>query len=205
MKSKLPLALTTVLAITAAGCSKTDTNEVAETAPATPTETAMTTSPAESNPFFAESPLYFYYPQFDKIETSHFMPAFERGMEEHLAEIVAITSQTDAPTLDNTLVQMERSGQTLNRVARVFFSLTSANTNDEMEEIRSEMAPKLSAHSDQILLDSKLFARIQAIYDQRDTLELDPESYRLIEENYRVLPPDRGKLQEFRTRRREAL
>jgi peptidyl-dipeptidase Dcp len=185
MKSQLPLALGAALAFTLAGCSKTDSTEVAKTAPETPTETAVMTSPAESNPFFAESPLYMYYPQFDKIENSHFVPAFERGMEEQLAEIDAITNQTGAPTLDNTLIPMERSGQTLGRVATAFFSLTAANTNDEMEEIRSEMAPKLSAHRDQILLNSKLFERIKAIYEQRDSLELDPESYRLIEENYK--------------------
>jgi peptidyl-dipeptidase Dcp len=185
MKSQLPLALSAALAFSLAGCSKTDNTEVAKTAPEAQNETAMTTSPAESNPFFAESPLYMSYPQFDKIENSHFVPAFERGMEEHLAEIEAIANQAEAPTLDNTLIPMERSGQTLNRVATVFFSLTAANTNDEMETIRSDMAPKLSAHKDQILLNSKLFARIQAIYEQRDSLELDPESYRLIEENHR--------------------
>jgi len=185
MKSPLPLALSAALALSLAGCSKTDSTEVAESAPESPKESAMTTSPAENNPFFAESPLYMYYPQFDAIENSHFVPAFERGMEQQLAEIDTIANQSEAPTLDNTLVPMERSGQTLNRVARVFFSLTSANTNDEMEAIRSEMAPKLSAHNDQILLNSKLFARIQAIYEQRDSLELDPESYRLIEENYK--------------------
>ena len=185
MKSQLPLALSAALALTLAGCSKTDDTEVAKTAPEAPTETAMTTSPVESNPFFAESPLYMHYPQFDKIENSHFVPAFERGMEEHLAEIEAIANQAEAPTLDNTLVPMERSGQTLGRVATAFFSLTAANTNDEMEAIRSDMAPKLAAHRDQILLNSKLFARIQAIYEQRDSLELDPESYRLVEENHR--------------------
>ena len=185
MNSKLSLALSIALALTLAGCSKTDSTEVAEATPETPAETAMTTSPAENNPFFSESPLYMYYPQFDKIENSHYVPAFELGMKEHLAEIEAITSQLDAPTLDNTLIPLERSGETLNRVARVFFSLTSANTNDEMEAIRTEMAPKLSAHNDQIRLDSKLFARVQSLYDQRDSLELDPESYRLIEENYK--------------------
>jgi peptidyl-dipeptidase Dcp len=185
MKSQLPLALGTALVLTLAGCSKTDSTEVAKTAPETPTETTMTTSPAESNPFFAESPLYMYYPQFDKIENSHFVPAFERGMEEQLAEIEAIANQAEAPTLDNTMIPMERSGQTLNRVATAFFSLTSANTNDEMEAIRSDMAPKLSAHNDQILLNNELFERIKAIYEQRDSLELDPESYRLIEENYK--------------------
>lgn len=185
MKSPLPLALGTVLALTVAGCSKTDDTEVVKTAPETPSETVMTTSATENNPFFAESPLYFYYPEFDKIENAHFVPAFERGMQEHLAEIEAIANQPEAPTLDNTLIPMERSGQTLDRVATVFFSLTSANTNDEMETIRSEMAPKLSAHRDQILLNSKLFARIQAIYEQRESLELDPESLRLVEENYK--------------------
>ncbi len=185
MKSQLPLALSIALATTLAGCSKTDDTEVAKTAPETPAETTMTTSTVESNPFFTASPLYMHYPQFDKIENSHFVPAFERGMEEHLAEIEAIANQTEAPTLDNTLIPMERSGQTLTRVATVFFSLTSANTNDEMEKIRSEMAPKLSAHRDQILLNSKLFARIKAIYEQRDSLELDPESYRLVEENHK--------------------
>jgi len=145
----------------------------------------MTTSPAENNPFFAESPLYLYYPQFDAIENAHFVPAFERGMEEQLAEIEAITDQSEAPTLDNTLVPLERSGQILNRVSRVFFAMTSAHTNDEMEAIRSDMAPRLSAHRDQILLNSELFARVKALYEQRDSLELDPESYRLIEENYK--------------------
>jgi peptidyl-dipeptidase Dcp len=132
MKPTLPLALGIALALTVAGCSKTDTAEVAKTAAETPTKTEMTTSPADSNPFFAESPLYLHFPQFDKIENSQYIPAFERGMEEQLAEIEVITSQSEAPTLDNTLIPLERSGQTLNRVSRVFFSLTSANTNNEM-------------------------------------------------------------------------
>lgn len=185
MKTTLSLALGAALALTMAGCSKTDTNQVAESAPPTPTETAMTTVPAESNPFFEESPLYMHYPQFDKIENAHYVPAFELGMEQQLAEIEAITSQTEAPTLDNTLIPMERSGQLLNRAARVFFAMASANTNDELESIRSEMAPRFSAHNDKILLNSKLFERVQALYEQRDSLELDPESYRLIEESHR--------------------
>ena len=184
MKPQLPLALSTVLALTAAGCSKPDSTQEAATTTETKTEVAMETSVQESNPFFTESPLYMQYPQFDKIENSHYKPAFERGMQEHLLEIDAIVNQEEAPTLDNTLIPMEKSGQLLNRVARVFFSMTSANTNDTLEEIRSEMAPKLSAHNDQILLNEKLFARVQAIYDARDDVELDPESYRLIERVY---------------------
>ena len=106
-------------------------------------------------------------------------------MEEHLAEIEAIVNQTNEPTLDNTLIPMERSGQTLNRVARVFFAMSGADTNDGIEEIRSEMAPRLAAHNDQILLNGELFERVQTIYEQRETLELDPESYHLIEETYK--------------------
>ncbi len=138
-----------------------------------------------SNPFFEESPLYMQYPQFDVIEIAHFKPAFERGMQDHLAEIETIASNSEAPTLENTLVQMEKSGRILNRVATVFFSMTSANTSDDLEAIRSEMAPKLSAHSDSISLNKKLFARVRTIHEQRDSLELDPESYRLIEESYK--------------------
>jgi len=185
MKTTLSLALGTALALILSGCSDTDTSQVAESVPETPTETVMTTDPAENNPFFVESPLYMHYPQFDKIKSEHYLPAFERGMQEQLAEIDAITNQAEAPTFDNTLIPMEESGQLLNRAARVFFAMTSANTNDELESIRSEMAPKFSAHNDKIRLNAELFARIQALYDERDTLELDPESYRLIEETHK--------------------
>ncbi|NOR20169.1 MAG: dipeptidyl carboxypeptidase II [Xanthomonadales bacterium] len=186
MKTKLSLALSAVLALTAAGCSKTDSTEVAEATTDSSTETTMTTEATTANPFFAESELYFHYPEFDKINNSHYLPAYERGMAEQLAEIKAITNQSEAATLDNTLIPYELSGQILNRVDIVFSALSSANTNDEMQEIRSQMAPRLSAHSDQILLDSQMFARVQTIYEQRDNLELDPESYRLIEENYKA-------------------
>ncbi len=187
MKPNLPLALSTVLVLAAAGCSKTDETQNAASVAETDhqTETAMATSSTDSNPFFDPSPLYMNYPQFDAVDNSHFKPAFERGMQEHLAEIDAIANNPEAPTLDNTLIPMERSGQVLDRVARVFYALASANTNDELEAIRSEMAPLLAAHSDQIQLNPKLFARVVAIYKQRDALELDPESYRLIEESHK--------------------
>ncbi|MCW8925935.1 MAG: dipeptidyl carboxypeptidase II, partial [Xanthomonadales bacterium] len=185
MNSKLPLALGVALAFSIAGCSKSDNNQVADATSQEPASDPMTTQTADSNPFFNESPLYMHYPQFDKVENAYYKPAFERGMEEQLAEIQAIVDQSEAPTFDNTLVPLEKSGQTLNRVSRVFYSMTSAHTNDKLEEIRTEMAPKLSAHNDQILLNAELFARIQDIYDQRDSLELDPESYHLVEETYK--------------------
>ena len=136
------------------------------------------------NPFYTESPLYMKYPKFDEIKNENYIPAFEKGMADHMAEIDAIAERADSPTLENTIIAMEKSGALLDRVATVFFALISANTNDEMEKIRSEMAPKLSAHSDQILLNGKLFHRVKTIYDQRDQLGLDAESKRLVEKYY---------------------
>ena len=138
-----------------------------------------------TNPFYQESTLYFKYPPFDKIKNAHYAPAFGKGMAEQLAEIEAIADQDDAPTFENTIVAMEKSGQLLNRVATVFYSLASAHTNDSLEAVRSEMAPKLSAHSDQILLNSKLFERIRTLYDQKTSLGLDAEAVRLVEETYK--------------------
>ncbi len=143
-----------------------------------------TTVSTEQNPFYTESSLYMKYPEFDKIKNKHYTPAFEKGMADHMAEIDAIAERADSPTLENTIISMEKSGALLDRVATVFFALTSANTNDEMEKIRSEMAPKLSAHSDQILLNGKLFHRVKTIYEQRDQLGLDAESKRLVEKYY---------------------
>ena len=143
-----------------------------------------TTVSTEQNPFYTESSLYMKYPEFDKIKNKHYTPAFEKGMADHMAEIDAIAERADSPTLENTIIAMEKSGALLDRVATVFFALISANTNDEMEKIRSEMAPKLSAHSDQILLNGKLFHRVKTIYEQRDQLGLDAESKRLVEKYY---------------------
>jgi len=138
-----------------------------------------------TNPFYQESTLYFKYPPFDKIKNAHYAPAFGKGMAEQLVEIAAIANQSGAPTFENTIVAMEKSGQLLDRVATVFYSLASAHTNDSLELVRSEMAPKLSAHSDQILLNSKLFERIKTLYDQKTSLGLDAEAVRLVEETYK--------------------
>ena len=134
--------------------------------------------------FSSESPLPFNYPQFDQLDDSLYRPAFERGMSEHLAEVDAIANAPDRPTIENTLVELERSGRVLERVQRVFFNLVSADTNDALDEIRSEMAPRLAAHSDAILLNNTLFSRVQALFDVRESLDVDDESRRLLEEYY---------------------
>ena len=160
---------------------------------ATSSENAFSPKPGQlskmeatgTNPFYQESTLYFKYPPFDKIKNAHYAPAFGKGMAEQLVEIAAIANQSGAPTFENTIVAMEKSGQLLDRVATVFYSLASAHTNDSLELVRSEMAPKLSAHSDQILLNSKLFERIKTLYDQKTSLGLDAEAVRLVEETYK--------------------
>ena len=142
-------------------------------------------TPMPENPFYAESPLPFHYPQFDKIKDADYRPAFEKGMADQLKEIEAIASNPEKPTFENTIVALERSGQVLNRVSTVFFNLNGCNTDDEMQKIESEMAPRLSAQSDAIYLNAALFSRIKALYDTRATLGLDAESLRLLERYHR--------------------
>ena len=133
------------------------------------------------NPFFTESALPYGLPPFDRIDDAHYRPAFERGMAEQIEEIEAIASRPDPPTFENTIVPLERSGRLLDRVASTFFSLASAHTNDAINEIRNEMAPRLAAHTDAILLNADLFARVRTLHERRESLALDAEARRLVE------------------------
>src|SRR5438093_8619446 len=135
----------------------------------------------QDNPFATQSSLPYHLPPFDRIKDANFRPAFEAGMAEQKKEADAIAHNAEAPTLDNTIVPLERSGQLLGRVAVVFFNLTSSNTDPELDKIEQEMAPKLAAHQDSIFLDPALFARVKSLYDRRAALGLDPESLRLLE------------------------
>ena len=148
-----------------------------------PPESAVT--PAEANPFFTVSTLPFQAPPFDKIQDSHYLPAIEEGMKQDLAEIEAIANSTEPPTFDNTIVAMERSGELLTRVSKVFFALAQSNTNPTIQAIQTEVAPKLAVHQDAIVLNPKLFARVKSIYDQRDKLGLDSQAKFLVERVYR--------------------
>ena len=133
-----------------------------------------------ANPLLVESNLPLHYPQFDRIHDDDFQPALEQGIAEHRKEIEAIAANPDKPTFDNTIVAMERSGRTLNRVQATFSNLTSANTDAKLQAVQSAMAPKFAAHEDEVLLDPRLFARVDALYKQRDSLGLDAESARLL-------------------------
>ena len=139
---------------------------------------------SDDNPFYSESTRPYQLPPFDLIEETHFLPAFERGMAEQLIEVDAITNQSEMPSFENTFVPLERSGVFLNRVAATFFNLVSADTNDALNEIRSEIAPKLAEHTDRILLNGALFDRIRTLHQQRNMLELGDEALRLVERHY---------------------
>ena len=146
---------------------------------------AENTAGNDDNPFYQASTLPFEYPYFDRIEDQHFVPAMERGMAEHLAQVELIADSAAPATFENTIVAMERSGALLGRVTSVFFSLAGADTNETRQAIQREMSPKLSAHRDAIQLNPKLFARIDDMYQRREQLGLDTEQMRLLEEYQR--------------------
>jgi len=140
--------------------------------------------PVAMNPFSHPSTLQYEAPPFDQIKDSDYEPAIEDGMKAQLAEVDTIANQADAPTFDNTLVAMERTGALLTRAGKVFGAMTKANTNDTLQKIEEALAPKLAAHDDAIHLNAKLFARIEAVYEHRQSL--DAESKFLIERYHRT-------------------
>ncbi|MGV8883760.1 MAG: M3 family metallopeptidase [Rhodoglobus sp.] len=137
-----------------------------------------------TNPFFEPSTLPYGMPPFAEITDEHFSPAFEKGMAEQLDEIEAITTNSEAPTFENTMIPLEKSGLLLDRVATVFFNKTSADGNDATEALEEEIAPLLAAHGDAIRLNSVLYERIAALHAQRDSLDLDAEQHYLVERYY---------------------
>ena len=136
--------------------------------------TAAAALPA-SNPFAQASSLPFHYPPFDKVQDADYAPAFTAGMAANLAEINAIANNKQPATFDNTIVAMERSGQLLSRVRTVFSVMSGSNTNDTIQGLERELAPKMAAHSDAIMLNDKLFKRIDTLYAKRAKLGLDAE------------------------------
>ena len=136
------------------------------------------------NPFFTEWETPYGTPPFDKIRPEHFMPAFERGMSLHDAEIAAIVENNDEPTFENVILAYDNSGQMLAQTRLVFEMLCGAETNERMQAIQEEALPLLSAHNDRILLNEQLFARVKAVYDRRAELGLDAEQSRLLQKTY---------------------
>lgn len=137
-----------------------------------------------SNPFSSASSLPFQAPPFDKIKNEDYKPALEEGIQQQMKEVEAIANNTSAPTFENTLVALEKSGELLRRVNNVLNVVTGANTNDTLQNLQEEIAPKLSANHDAMYLNEKLFKRIETIYNDRANLKLDKESNRLVEYYY---------------------
>lgn len=137
------------------------------------------------NPLLSESTLPYGAPQFDKIRTEHYLPAFKTAIAECKADIDAIVANTDAPTFENTIVALEQSGKNLNKVSGIFFNLQSADTNDEMDAIAEEVSPLVTECSMYISLNEALFERIKAVYEQRESLGLEPDQMRLLTETYK--------------------
>lgn len=177
------LARTAPLAIAAAllgGCATTANQDLSPV----PLQAAAPAIPAGSGYFAQDSNLPFLAPDFTRIAESDYIPAFEQGMAIQAAEVQAIIANDEAPSFQNTIVALEKSGRMLGRVARVFFTLTGAATTDGLDAIETEMGPKLSAHGDSITLNPDLFARVKSVYDQRASLGLDTEDMKLLEETY---------------------
>jgi peptidyl-dipeptidase Dcp len=147
--------------------------------------TTQTAKLSPDNPFAHASTLPYQAPPFDKIKDSDYEPALLAGMAEQQEQIDAIANDPGAPTFQNTVVAMEKSGALLHRAQLAFGAVAGANTDPAIQKVEAEMAPKAAAHQDAINLNTKLFARVQTLFDQRDSLKLDPESARLLDFYYK--------------------
>jgi peptidyl-dipeptidase Dcp len=169
---------------------------------------ATACSGVDSNPFFGEYQTPYGVPPFDKIKTEHYLPAFEEGIRQQAKEVESIAQNADAPSFANTIEALELSGELLERVQHVFFNLAEAETNPEMDKIAEELTPMLSKHRDNILLSEALFARIKAVYEQRDSLNLTPEQKKLLDNTHKdfvrgganLSPESKEKLREVNER-----
>ena len=147
------------------------------------------------NPLLTESKLPFGAPQFDKIRNEHYKPAFEQGIAEAKAEIDAIANNPEAPSFENTIEAMEYSGETLDRVSSIFYNLMEADVNEQMQQIAEEVAPMLNDYSMYVSLNEKLFERVKAVYEQRDSLALEKDQLKLLENTYRSFTRNGANLQ----------
>jgi len=138
-----------------------------------------------NNPFFIEYDTEFQVPPFDRIHEEHYLPAFKEGIRREQTEISALIDNPDSPTFDNTLDALENTGDLLTKVSAVFYNLNSSLTDEKMQEIARQVSPLLSKHSDDILLNEKLFARIKSVYEQKEEIDLTPEQSMLLKKYYR--------------------
>ena len=138
-----------------------------------------------ANPLLDASPLPYQAPPFDRLRDEHFQPALQEGMRQHLAEVARIAGQPEAPTFENTLAALERSGRLLTRAAKAFYALTAAHTNDALQQVEAEEAPRLAAHDDAVYLDDALWRRVEAVHAARHEAGLTAEQVALVERYHR--------------------
>ncbi len=146
------------------------------------------------NPLLTESPLPYGAPQFDKIRIEHYMPAFKQGIAEAKAEIDEIVNNPEEPSFENTILAMELSGETLNRVSSIFYNLIEAESNEQMQKIAEELSPLMTEYSMYVSLNEKLFERIDKVYARRAELGLEPDSMKLLEETWKSFARNGAKL-----------
>ena len=146
--------------------------------------TNMLAQTISNNPFFEEWNTPFQTPPFSKIKNEHFLPALEEGIKQQRAELDLIVNNSEPPTFENTIAALEKSGKLLSKVSRVFFNLTSANTNDELQKVAEKITPELTKLNNDIYLNEKLYQRIKTIYEERDKLNLSKEELRLLDNYY---------------------
>ncbi|WP_428617748.1 M3 family metallopeptidase, partial [Shewanella sp.] len=180
-----PIVSAMALAIALGGCSaQQGASQEAEVAPNVVAQRIIDNN--ASNPFFKPYDTFMGIPDFDKIKPEHYLPAFKAGVAQQKAEIQAIIDNPNAPTFANTIEAMEYSGKLTTKVASVFYNLTSADTNAQLQAISKEVSPMLSAAGDDILLNDKLFQRVKAVYQQRDSLSLNTAQQKLLEDTYKA-------------------
>ena len=168
------------------------TTAVAQTSPSSDSRESRTVNRPDDhssslpahNPFASSSPLPFGAPQFDAIRLDHYQPALNAGIRQQQKEIDAIADHPDSPTFENTIVALERSGALLNRTRSVFSNMSSAHTSEHLQNIQTEMAPLLAAHSDNILLNRALFERVELLWDSRESLSLTEEQGEVLKQHY---------------------
>ena len=141
--------------------------------------------PNRANPLLAEWETPFGVPPFDLVQNDDYLPAFQAAMESHTGEIDAIVSNDEPPTFENTIVAMERAGGDLSRVSRVFYAVEGADSNDTLREVASTIAPQLAGHRDDIRFNPELYARVAAVWNAREALDLDAEQLVLLEDTHK--------------------
>ncbi|PMG29643.1 peptidase M3 [Shewanella sp. 10N.286.52.C2] len=179
-----PVFSAIALTLALSACSDNNVESV-QTSQAPNAVATASTSQDVSNPFFKPYDTFMEIPDFDNIKNEHFLPAFEAGIAERKAEINAIANNSDAATFANTIEAMEFSGALLTKVSGVFYNLTGAHTNPDIQTISKQVSPMLSSASDDIYLNDKLFQRVKTVYDQAETYQLNTAQTKLLEDTYK--------------------